>query len=420
MIDFLAEARLPLGQREDFEKNKDIEFAIQYGIAKYVDPYTTYIDRESVEKLEMDVSGSFTGIGVQIRRDWAKDALLVVTPIKGSPAYFAGLKAGDYIVKIIREFDSEGKKIDPPIETSTKGLKLSDAVKMILGKPGTPVKILVEREGWKDPKVFDIVRGKVDVESVLGWKRDSDDNWNWYIDPKNKIAYIHLTQFAGRSYIEMERAIKKLSADGVKGLILDLRNNPGGYLDAAWKISDLFIDDGLIVTIKPRVGKEYTFHGRTEPSYTDFPMVCLVNGMSASGSEILSACLQDHNRAVIMGERSYGKGSVQNIAKFDVTGGEIKMTTATFWRPNGKNLNKASTKGTEDEDWGVRPDKNYTFKLEPNELLKLSETLRDWSNIPNRDLPEKKTTPAFKDRQLEAALNYLRDQVKSTASDTNK
>src|SRR5258707_15684972 len=113
-------------------------------------------------------------------------------------------------------------------------------------------------------------------------------------------------------------------------------------------------------------------------------MVCMINGGSASGSEILAACLQDHNRAATVGERSYGKGSVQNITKFEATGGEIKLTTATFWRPNNKNLNKASTKGTDEEDWGVRPDKNYNIKLDPAETATLGERMRDWANIPNR------------------------------------
>src|SRR5262249_42860036 len=158
---------------------------------------------------------------------------------------------------------------------------------------------------------------------------------------------------------DMQEALTKLDKEGVKGLILDLRFNPGGLLDSAVKISDLFIDDGLIVTIRPRIGREQNYGGESEGSYLNFPMVCLVNGGSASGSEIVAAALQDHKRAIVMGERSYGKGSVQNIQPFSSTGGEIKLTTASFWRPSGKNLNKSSTKGKDDEGWGVRPDKGH-------------------------------------------------------------
>lgn len=420
LIELLKEVRLPLGKREDLEKDRDVEIALQYGISKFVDPYTSYVDRESVEETEKQVQGFFTGIGVQIRRDLVRDALLVVTPIKGSPAYKAGLKAGDYIVKIRREVDSKGKKLDPPEETTTKGMKVQDAVKLILGQPGTNVKVYVEREGLTEPKEYEITRGLVEVESVLGWKRKPDDSWDFYIDPKDKIAYIHLTQFARKSYIDMEKVVKQLDKDGVKGLVLDVRFNPGGYLDVARDICDLFIDDGLIVTIRPRVGDELAMRGKMEPSFQNFPMVCLINGGSASGSEILAACLQDHNRAATIGERSYGKGSVQNITKFEATGGEIKLTTATFWRPNNKNLNKASTKGTDDEDWGVRPDKNFNIKLDPTETAALGEKLRDWANIANPDTTRKEPEKEFKDRQLDAAMNYIREQIKMSATIPNK
>jgi carboxyl-terminal processing protease len=247
-----------------------------------------------------------------------------------------------------------------------------------------------------------------------------DDSWDYYIDPKEKIAYIHLTQFARKSYIDIEKIVKQLDKDGVMGLVLDVRFNPGGYLDVARDICDLFIDDGLIVTIRPRVGDELAMRGKMEPSYQNFPMVCLINGGSASGSEILAACLQDHNRAATIGERSYGKGSVQNITKFEATGGEIKLTTATFWRPNNKNLNKASTKGTDEEDWGVRPDKNFNIKLEPAETATLGERMRDWANIANPEAVKKEPDKEFKDRQLDAALNYLREQIKMSAPAPNK
>jgi C-terminal peptidase prc len=421
----LADARVPLGKREDLDKDRDVEISLHAGIAKFVDPYTTYVDKEKVEEVEKDVQGFFTGIGVQIRRDLSKDALLVVSPIKGSPAYKAGLKAGDWITSIRREVDANGKPLDKPEVTSTKGMKVQDAVKIILGKPGTKVKIMVERPGGEKPKEYEITRGLVEVETVLGYKRKDDDSWDYFVDTEHKIAYIHLTQFSRNSLYDMDKAVKQLEKQGVKGVILDVRNNPGGYLNVAHDICDLFIDDGLIVSIRPRTEKGYSVIGRTESvhyqdgkpdypfgSHTSFPMAVLINGNSASASEILGACLQDQNRAVIVGERSYGKGSVQNIRKFAATGGEIKLTTATFWRPNGKNLNKASTKGTDEEDWGVRPTKGYTVKLDPAERFALDERLRDWVNIPNREAKSKEPEKDFRDRQLETALDYVRGQVK--------
>ena len=200
--------------------------------------------------------------------------------------------------------------------------------------------------------------------------------------------------------------MKTLDAKGIGGLILDLRFNPGGLLDSAIKISDLYVDDGLIVSVRPRVGREAKFNGRHEGSLLDFPMVCLVNGGSASGSEIVSAALQDHKRALIVGERSYGKGSVQNIQPFE--NGEIKLTTASFWRPSGKNLNKSSTGGKDEDEWGVMPDK--IVKLTSKEREDLAEAQRNAEIIPRPDKPAKKSD--FKDRQLEEALDYLRGQIK--------
>ncbi len=442
LLALLKDARMPLGKREDFDQDRDVEVSIQAGISKLVDPYTDYTDRDKVAERDKDLQGFFTGIGVLIRRDLVKDALLVISPIKGSPAYKAGLKAGDYIVKIRREVDNEGAKLDKPDEISTKGLKVQDAVKLIVGKPGTPVKVTVERPGEDEPKEYEIKRGLVEVENVLGYKRKDDDSWNYFIDPKNKIAYIHLSQFSRNSFMELEKAIQKIEKEGVRGLVLDLRFNPGGYLDIACDICDLFIDDGLIVTIKPRVGSEQSYVGRKESihaeqgkepyefgSHTEFPMVCLINGGSASASEILAACLQDHERAFIMGERSFGKGSVQTVQPLRDSGqridlGEMKMTTATYWRPNGKNINKSSTKGTDDEDWGVRPNKGGLIKLSPQETVQLADRLREWSNIPNREAkvkdPEKEKDKDFKDRQLEGALEYLRGQLKLAGNKATK
>jgi len=193
-------------------------------------------------------------------------------------------------------------------------------------------------------------------------------------------------------------------------MILDLRFNPGGLLGSAVFVSDLFIDDGRIVSIRPRVGKEYKYDGESANSYTNFPMVVLVNGFSASGAEIVAACLQDHGRAKVMGTRSYGKGSVQSISNFE--GGKLKMTTASYWRPSGKNINKSSTAGKEDDEWGVSPDKGFVLKLPTGEREELFEHLHDSEIIPRKDVSPKEPKKEFKDRQLEMALDYLRNQIK--------
>ena len=430
----LADARQRLGNREDLDNHKDLDIALQRMLS-HLDPYTTYIDPEMKKQFEQEMQGNLTGIGVQIRKDTGRDMLMVVTPIRGSPAYRArpsnvevsetevGLKAGDVITKIVREVDSDGKTLDTPEVISTQGMVLSDAVKKIKGKAGTRVKLEVDRDGYDKPLKFEITRARVELESVVGFKRNEDDTWNFAIDPQEGIYYIRLNQFAHQTFQDLEKVVRELNKKGIKALILDLRFNPGGLLGSAVNVSDLFIDDGLIVTVRPRVGHEEAYIGKHDNSYLNFPMVCLVNGHSASGSEIVAACLQDHKRALIVGERSYGKGSVQNVQPFEE--GDLKVTIASFWRPNGRNLARLTPAGkpaTEDEEWGVRPDKGYLVKLSEKERDDLQDFQHNQEIIPRRDRPvkdpDKEEKSEFRDRQLEKGLDYLRGLIK-TASRTS-
>ena len=336
----------------------------------------------------------------------------MVTPIKDSPAFKAGIQAGDLISKIVLDVDNKGNKLPSPEVVLTKGLAVNDAVKKILGKPGTPVTVFIQREGQETDKEIKLIRQRIEVESVLGYKRKPDATWNWFVDPKSKIGYIRLTSFSRNSARDMMRAVDEMRKQGMKGLVFDLRFNPGGLLDSAVLISDMFVDDGLIVSIRPRGRQETQFSGSSENSLTDFPMVVMVNSGSASGSEIVSAALQDHHRAYVIGERSFGKGSVQNIKEFG--DGEIKLTTATFWRPSGKNLNKSSTGGKDEDTWGVKPD--LDVKLTRKERDDLFENLRDFEIIEGPGGKKKKKDeedkPPFVDTQLQAALTYLRGQMR--------
>ncbi len=419
LLKLLAEARQHLGKREDLAGGKDITLSLHPMLGK-LDRHTDYIDRETLERDKVHYTGNFSGIGVQIRKNNSKDMLQVVTPIIGSPAYKAKMYAGDVITTIVRQVDNEGRPLEKPEVISTKGMTTEEAVKKILGPAGTPIKLMVEREGNDKPLEFNLIRGRVEVETVLGHKRNDDDSWNYVIDPANKICYVRLTQFSRNTQRDLARAMKELSKAGIKGFILDLRFNPGGLLDSAVKISDMFIDDGMIVTIRPRNGAETSYVGQSNGSYTTFPMVCLVNGWSASGSEIVAAALQDHGRAVVIGSRSYGKGSVQTILPFE-TGGQLKLTTATYWRPSGRNINKASTQGRKEDEWGVTPDKGFVMDLSPKDLNDLQDHQRDRELIQR---PDRRGTTSgkaeFNDRQLNAALEYLRQQIRTGYPDVTK
>jgi C-terminal peptidase prc len=412
LLRLLSEARQHLGKREDLGKGQDVTYSLNAMLGK-LDKHTGYIPPEVVAKFRTDTSGRFSGIGVQIRKNESRDELQVITPIFGSPAHRAGMQANDIITTIISEVDPKtGKPYDQPEITPTKGLQTDDAVKKILGKPGTRIKLLVEREGEKKPLEFTLTRGTIEVESVMGSKRNDKDTWNYVIDEENRICYVRLTQFSENTYADLEKVMKELSKKGIKGFILDLRFNPGGLLDSSIKISDLFIDDGMIVSVRNRDGTETSYVGRSDGSYTTFPMVCLINSGSASASEIVSACLQDHGRAIIMGSRSFGKGSVQTIHGFE-NQSILKLTTATFWRPNGRNLNRASTSGKEEDEWGVTPDKGFEIKLSRKEENDLFDHQRD-SEIIRGGRPNE-TKSDFRDRQLDMAVEYLRSQIRTAA-----
>ncbi len=358
------------------------------------------------------------GIGARLGKDVHSGQLLIVTPIYGGPAHKAGLYAGDLITAITRTIGDDGKRLPNPEKIYTRGLPLQQAKRLLLGEPDSSITLTVQREGRDKSFDITITRGRrVEEESVLGAVRKKDDRWDYLIDNNNKIGYIRILHFARNTSRDLQSAMADRMKQGIQGLILDLRFNPGGLLTAANDVADLFIDDGLIFSVQRRGGPDRAvrFEGRREGSLLGFPMVCLINGSSASASEIVAAALQDHKRALIIGERSEGKASHQNLLDFEVvdpkTGevkrGVLKVTTAEFKRPNGEPLNKASTPGRESDKWGVVPDK--VMRLRIQERCLLAEHLRKLEWI---ERPDRRATSSFDDRQLAAALEYLRVRIK--------
>jgi len=424
-LELLTEARLRLGRREDLDGDKAVDLSLVMACASLNDRYTSYTDRESVLRLQSQLRGRFPGVGIQIRRDAVRDGLLVATPIKDSPAHKAGIQAGDLITEIRLEVDKTGKPLQPDAQRvfSTKGMKTEEAVNLILGAPGTPVTLVVQREGHDKPLEFRINRNFVLVETVHGVQRDGNANWTFYLDERYKIAYINLTQFISvdldddgveefGTFTDLKKAITALKKQGLNGLILDLRDNPGGYLSSAVNICDFFVGKEMIVTVRPRVGRVREYRGRSEGDKS-FPIVVLVNRNSASASEIVAACLQDHGRATIIGERTYGKGSVQDVVPFRPTGGELKYTIARYYPPSGRNIDKLATEQDPAiKDWGVSPDEGFEVKLSGDELNNWYEYVQDLHIIP----PPGKTPPRVnpeKDKQLHAALEHLRELIRA-------
>jgi C-terminal peptidase prc len=408
----LADAREYLGRREDLENLKAEENTIRYVFSRQLDRYSYYVDADVVRKFTADTSGNYTGIGVQIRRDPAKDLIVVITPIKGSPAYKAGVQAGDWIKQIKRVVDSDGKPLAAPEVINGEGLPIDDAIKKIVGNPNTKVTVVFEREGESQPIEVELTRARITTESVFGVKRKKDDTWDYMLDKEKKIGYARLGNFADNTHEELERAVDDLRNQGMKAFVLDLRFCPGGKLNTAYKVADLFIKNEMIVGVRYRGKAEQKIMGKRPDNDRDFPMAVLINRNSASASELVSACWQDHKRAVLVGDRTFGKGTVATYFQFQPTGGILNIASASFWRPNGKNLEKITTDGREDEDWGVQPNEGYRVKLGRHEETALFEHMRKQEIIPRKERVEKNEEPAFNDVQLAKALEYVRGVVK--------
>ena len=413
IVALLADARQSLHRREDLDERKADEATLKYLFARHLDKYSYYVEAETVRKFRADTSGSFTGIGIQVRREPSRDMLIVVTPIKDSPAYKAGVKTGDLIKEIKRDMDSEGNPYEKTEVINAVGLPLDDAVKKIVGKPGTKVRLVFERQGSPKPVELEFTRATINTESLFGVKRNDDDSWNFMLDDEQKIGYARIGSFQDNTHVELKNAITQLKKQGMKAFILDLRFCPGGKLTTALNIGDMFINDEVIVGIRYRGLGEQKVTGKKAGSELDFPMDVLLNRHSASASELVTACWQDHKRVTVVGDRSFGKGTVVTFSLFEPTGGILNLTTATFWRPSGKNLEKIMTNGKEDEDWGVTPNEGYRVKIGRHEETDLFEHLRKQEIIPRRDLKDTEPAKDFRDLQLQKALDHLREVVKS-------
>lgn len=337
----------------EFDGKVDYQAMINGAVSGMVnalgDPYTVFMNADQSKSFDAELEGSITGIGAEV--GIKNNRVIIVAPIDNSPAEKAGIKAQDTILTI------DG--------TDTTGMDLNTAVSKIRGDIGTKVKLQIQRG---DSKIdFEITREKIDTKSV-----------KWEIKDNN-IGYIEISRFDSNTTELTKQATAELSSKGVKAVVLDLRNNPGGYLDAAVNVASEFVKSGTIVTEKPtsRTGKEnkYSASGKGKLTDTNIPMVVLVNGGSASASEIVAGALQDNNRAILMGEKTFGKGSVQAIE--NLTGGaSLRITIAHWFTPNGKNISKEG--------------------ILPNTEIKLTED--DFK--------------ANKDPQLDKAIEYLISKIK--------
>jgi len=294
--------------------SKDLIYGALKGMLSSLDPYSQFMDPDMYNEMKIETEGEFGGIGIEIT---IKDNLLtIISPLDGTPADKVGLKAGDKIVKIENEI--------------TRDLTLLEAVKKLRGKPGTKVNITVLREAEKKLLDFTIIRSIIKIDSIKKAEVIDDD-----------IGYIRLVEFQEKTHKELEKNLRDLEKKEIKGLILDLRNNPGGLLDASVEVGRKFLGDGkTIVSTKGRVeNQNFMFKSKNKKPHADYPMVVLINGGSASASEIVAGAIQDHKRGIIMGTKSFGKGSVQTVVPLS-DGSAVRLTTSKYFTPDGHSIHE--------------------------------------------------------------------------------
>ncbi len=384
--------------------------AAMKGMINSLDTYSGYIAPEDFPSFQSQINQEFGGLGIVIERRSETDRLQIFSVLFDSPAFKAGVLAGDVIEKI----DSH----------SAIGLDTEDATQFLRGAPDTEVTLTIRREGSPDPIKIKIRRAIIETESVTGDSRLPDGHWEFLMQANPKIAYLRVEIFGEKTTNELRTALASIR-DQASGVIIDLRDNAGGLLPTATDICDMFLEDGVIVSTAGRDGVLESTRKATAgvelPDST--PIVVLVNDMSASASEVTAACLQDRLRATIIGERTFGKGSVQNVIELEGGKAALRLTSAHYYPPSGRNIHKRP-KSTEEDEWGVMPNKDLALPLNEEQKKSVYERLRDRGNpLRKREIdslgigdhvgnsePEvllKRDPSLSKDPQLVRAIEYL-------------
>jgi len=361
------------------------------------DPYSRFISPEELREFNESLNQEFGGVGMEVSQDPETRRLKVVAPLYETPAYRAGIRAGDEILRI-------GGR-------GTQGLSLRDAVNLMRGPPGTTITLQVRHVGNDEAVELALERERIGVDTVLGDTRAPDGTWRFTLPEESQIGYVRVNAFSQKTGGDLRVVVERLRKAGMRGLILDLRDDPGGLLEAAIDICDMFLDDGVIVSVRRRT-ESHTFEAQPADTLPDFPLAVLVNGQSASASEIVAACLKDHDRAVIVGSRTYGKGTVQQVIDLEANLGALKLTTAQYIRPNGRNIDRKVGLG-DDDDWGVRPSPGMEVELDNQEYTdyRVWRLRRDIPDTGENHPPEDDDLADFVDRQRQRAVKWLRQQI---------
>lgn len=372
---------------EEVSDDELLEYAIR-GMLQGLDPHSAYLNTEEFNELRIGTTGEFGGLGIEVSME--DGFVKVVSPIDDTPAARAGILSGDLIIRLD--------------DTPVKGLSLNDAVKLMRGEPGSVLALTIIREGNDQPLKIDIERAKIKTTSVRNRMLDDD------------YGYLRISNFQTKTTADLLKAIKKMQAksDGLKGLVLDLRNNPGGVLSGAVGVSDAFLNDGMIVYTDGRENDSKLRYDATNGDILNgAPLVVLVNGGSASASEIVAGAMQDHGRAIILGSKTFGKGSVQTIQDLPA-GGAVKLTTSRYFTPNGRSIQALGIEpdiATKPGSWTRPENDSFTPLSESNLRGSLSNTTVDEDGKADADentKVEQEDNLVYDDYQLFEALNLLK------------
>jgi carboxyl-terminal processing protease len=394
---------------EPVDEQKLFEGALD-GVVGKLDEYSAFLPRSEAPQFQQVLDQQYGGIGIEVTFNVPDKQLTVMTPMFGTPAYKAGVRAGDKIVAI------DGH--------ATINRPMNEVVRWLKGKPGDPVEIEVRREGHDEPIRFKLVRAKIRVDSVLGDLREPDGSWNFFLPGENKIGYVRITAFGESTVEEFTAALEWLTDQDCRGLIIDLRDNPGGLLQGAEQVCDLFLPRGAAI-VSTR-GRDAEVHEEAVASgagpYQSLPLVVLVNDKSASAAEIVAACLQDHSRAAIVGQRTWGKGTVQNVIPLEGGRSLLKLTIASYWRPSGKNIHRLQS-STDEDEWGVKADPDCEVKLDKQQAVDVLEKRHQRDVVygggfsPGEAAPAPPDgSPVDFDPQLRRAVEVLKQKLAETTA----
>ena len=369
------------------------------------DEHSQFLSEEEADPLRTDIRQQFGGIGVRIGLEGEPPRLVIVgPPDPGTPAARANLLPGDRILAI------DGQ--------ATEGMTMGDVLRRMRGQPGTKVLLSIQHEHAAQPRAVELVREVINIESILGDRRRDEGGWEFRLAADPRITHVRIASFGDRTALELSSILEHVTAEGAAGAVLDLRDNAGGALDAAVAACELLLPAEKVV-VETR-GRDHSLLRRyattVDGRFLDLPLAVVVNQNSASAAEIMAACLQDHRRAIVVGERTYGKGTVQQLVPLESGKSLLKLTWASFWRPSGARIHRTAG-GAKDGTWGVAPDPGYERKLSADDYAAYRKYRadRDMFGLLRRtgtaEEAEQPVAADFVDEQLQLAVDYLRGKL---------